>query len=124
MHRPAGVGQDGIDEVVGVVQSVSLVGLRDRPEQQPADRLPREFALPGDHGVMDITAIAGSHVMETAPTTTISLHVVRRMLWPAIAVRAPAAENCLHYHVPFAKHRLTAFRRRIPARARGSGRLR
>src|ERR1039457_1151340 len=85
MHRPARVTQDGIDEVVGIVHSVSLVGLRDRPEQQPADRLPRESARLGDHGVMDITAISRGRVMETAPTTTIALAVVRRMLWPAVS---------------------------------------
>src|ERR1035438_3683087 len=84
MHRPARVTQDGIDEVVGIVHSVSLVGLRDRPEQQPADRLPRESARLGDHGVMDITAISRGRVMETAPTTTIALAVVV-MLRPGIS---------------------------------------
>ena len=54
-HRPSGVAQHNVHELVGIVQPIALIALRDRPKQQTADGLPRRLA---DHGLMNITASA------------------------------------------------------------------
>ena len=69
--RPSGVAQHGVDQLVGVVQPIALIALRDRPEQQPADGVPRRLARLGNHVLMDITAsvvVGETSVRSLAPS--------------------------------------------------------